>query len=273
MKRLLISAAVAAVFSGPALAQNDQHQDHHTAAPAHTEHPSSGPAPHTYAPPPSRTFAPPAGHAPTQSFAPAYHPSQSNLPGSARTYVPYSHFQGGGSPRVAPNQPYRAPGDSGSQYGAYRSYQGAGQYRNNGQYQGSGQYRNNRQYQGSGQYRNNGQYQGSGQYRGNTWTGGQNGHNGDWWRSHRGFEHYRGHRSGFWFAPGFGYYQVDPQWYDYDWEVGAEVPYSLRSYYVSDPYDYGLPQAPYGCAWIFLGDEIVLIDLQSGEIIQIADSY
>jgi Ni/Co efflux regulator RcnB len=34
-----------------------------------------------------------------------------------------------------------------------------------------------------------------------------------------------------------------------------------------------LPPAPYGAAWVFLGDEIVLIDLQSGEIIQIAGSY
>jgi Ni/Co efflux regulator RcnB len=51
------------------------------------------------------------------------------------------------------------------------------------------------------------------------------------------------------------------------------VPYNLRGYYVNDPYDYGLPPAPYGCAWIFLGDQIVLIDMNSGEIIQIADSY
>ena len=267
MKRLLISAAVAAVFAGPALAQNDQHQDHHATAPAHTEHQGGGSAPHTYTPPPARTFAPPAGHAPTQNFAPAYHPSQSNLPGSARTYVPYSHFQGGG-PRTTPNQPYRAPGDSGSQYGAYRSYQGSGQYRNNGQYQG------NRQYQGSGQYQGSRQYPGSGQYQGRNWSGRATyQHGGDWWRSHRGFEHYRGHRFGFWFAPGFGYYQVDPQWYDYDWQVGVEVPYELRTYYVNDYWDYGLPAPPYGCAWIFLGDQVVLIDLNTGEIVQIADSY
>ena len=53
-------------------------------------------------------------------------------------------------------------------------------------------------------------------------------------------------------------------------ELIHQVP---RGYYVDDPYDYGLPPAPYGCAWIYLGDEIVLIDLNSGEILQIADSY
>ncbi|MGH7024887.1 MAG: RcnB family protein [Caulobacteraceae bacterium] len=95
----------------------------------------------------------------------------------------------------------------------------------------------------------------------------------NWWRGRRGFQGYEGHRNGYWFAPGWGYYQVDPRWYDFDWQVGVAVPYDLRSYVIDDPYDYGLPPAPYGAAWIFLGDQIVLIDLQSGQIIQMAGAY
>jgi Ni/Co efflux regulator RcnB len=34
-----------------------------------------------------------------------------------------------------------------------------------------------------------------------------------------------------------------------------------------------LPDAPYGTEWIFLGDQIVLIDLNSGQIVQMAGSY
>ena len=51
------------------------------------------------------------------------------------------------------------------------------------------------------------------------------------------------------------------------------MPYELRSYYIDDPYDYGLYPAPYGYRWIYLGDQLVLIDQRSGRIVQIAGSY
>jgi Ni/Co efflux regulator RcnB len=274
MKRLFLSAAAAALFASPALAQTDQGQYRHN-APAHSEHPSTAPAPHAYAPPPSHAFVAPVGHPPSQGFAPAFHPPQTGVPGSARTFVPGSHLRPlTDGQQTAPYQTFHAPGTPSSQYGAYRSYQGAGQHH---QYQGSGQNQGSGQYQGNnwdrGHYRNNGNWWRGGQYQGNNWDRNHYRNDGDWWRGRHGFERYRGHRYGFWFAPGWGYYQVDPQWYGYDWEVGVEVPYNLRGYYVDDPYDYGLPPAPYGCAWIYLGDEIVLIDLNSGEILQIADSY
>ncbi|HEY1448974.1 MAG TPA: RcnB family protein [Caulobacteraceae bacterium] len=278
MKRLLLSAAAVAVFAGPVLAQNNQGQDNHAAGPARSEHPSSAPAPHAVTRPAPRTFTPPAGRGPTQGVAPANHPPQTSLPGSARTYVPYGHYQGGGQ-HVAPNQPYSPPGTPSSQYGAYRSYQGGGQNQGGAQNQGGGQNQGHRVYPGALPNQTHGQgsgYQGAGQHQWNNGNNGNNGHyhlSGDWWHGHHGFDHYHGHRVGFWFAPGWGYYQVDPQWYGYYWDVGVVVPYDLRGYYVSDPYEYGLPPAPYGCAWIFLGDQIVLIDLQSGQILQIAGSY
>jgi Ni/Co efflux regulator RcnB len=266
MKRLILSAAAVAVLAGPALAQSDQGQDHRNKNAAPAQHPSGAPA--------KGNYTPPAGRG--QGSAPAYRAPQGGAVSGPRNYTPQN--------RAAPT--YRAPTTTG-QYGGYR---GGGQYAptrpNTGQYQGTrqyqgGQYQGTRQYQGGqyqgGQYQGTRQYQGSrqyqgGQYQGRTWS--RNSRlSGDWWRGRRGFEGYGGHRNGFWFAPGWGYYQVDPRWYGYDWEIGAVVPYELRSYYVSDPEDYGLPPAPYGTAWVFLGDEIVLIDLQTGEIIQIAGSY
>jgi len=279
MKRLILSAAAVAILGGPAIAQpQDQEQDHHR------QERQQGSAP-------ARSYTPPTARGPAQGYTPTYRAPQGNVSGP-RNFAPQ-------------NQPapiYRPPGTTTGQYGGYRGYQGGqyaptrpntGQYQGNRQYQGTGQYQGqyqgsrqyqggqwNRQYQG-GQYQG-GQYQGSRQYQGGQWNnrqfqGGQWGRNsrlsGDWWRGRRGFERYEGHRNGFWFAPGWGYYQVDPRWYGYDWEIGGVVPYQLRSYYVSDPYDYGLPPAPYGTAWVFLGDQIVLIDLQTGEIVQIAGSY
>ena len=94
-----------------------------------------------------------------------------------------------------------------------------------------------------------------------------------WWRERRGFGAYDGRRAGYWFAPGWGYYRPDPRWYGFDWEVGVAVPFELRGYVLNDPYEYGLPPAPYGCEWIFLGNELVLISLESGQILQVGYSF
>ncbi|HEY2481851.1 MAG TPA: RcnB family protein [Caulobacteraceae bacterium] len=261
MKRLILSAAAVALLGGPVIAQDNQNQDRHDQG--QHGHPNNAA--------PARSYTP--SNRGAQSSAPAYRPPQGAY-APPRGYAPQNRPMTQGAPAYRPNtngqyNGYR-PGTSAGQYQGYRSGQNQG-YRS-GQYQGyqSGQHQGYRsgQYQG---YRS-GQYQGYRQYQGNTWNSGRN-LTGDWWRGRRGWESYEGRRNGFWFAPGWGYYSVDPRWYGYDWEVGAIVPYEFRSYYVTDPYDYGLPPAPYGCAWIFLGDEIVLIDLNTGAIIQIADTY
>ena len=255
MKRLILSAAAVALLGGPALAQNNPNQDRH----------DEGRRPLNAAPAQGQ-----GGGA-----APAYH-------GPQNTYVPRSQFRGNeAGPTYHPPvntgqyQGYRQGQVQGYRQGQYQGYR-QGQYQGyrQGQYQGyrQGQYQGYRQGQYQG-YRQ-GQYPGYRQYQGNTWNGGQwRNRTGDWWRGHRGWEGYEGRRYGFWFAPGWGYYNVDPRWYDYDWEVGGIVPYQFRSYYVNDPYDYGLPPAPYGAAWIFLGDRIVLVDLESGRIIDLAYGY
>jgi Ni/Co efflux regulator RcnB len=93
--------------------------------------------------------------------------------------------------------------------------------------------------------------------------------NPNWWRGRTEFRSYAGRRPGFWFRPGFGYVRVNPRWYGYNWQVGGYVPFEFRSYYVQDPYEFGLPPAPYGYAYVYLDNNIALMSLATGQIVQI----
>ena len=37
----------------------------------------------------------------------------------------------------------------------------------------------------------------------------------NWWRGRVDFRDYRGSRNGYWYAPGYGYYRVEPRYYGY----------------------------------------------------------
>lgn len=91
----------------------------------------------------------------------------------------------------------------------------------------------------------------------------------DWWRGRPEFRDYGGVRPGFWYRPGFGYFRVDPRWYGFAWRVGGFVPFEFRNYYVESPYLYGLPPAPYGYAYVYLGNNIALMSLGNGVIVQV----
>ncbi|HXV01762.1 MAG TPA: RcnB family protein [Caulobacteraceae bacterium] len=165
-----------------------------------------------------------------------------------------------------------ANGQSRSNGGQSQSVLRAGPRNDNGG-RGNGAEGSSRQRSGADRRMGGGQDRWAGRGDGGRGGGWQGRRAAGWWRGQRGFEGYYGLRAGYWFAPGWGYYQPDPRWIGYDWEVGAVVPYELRSYYVSDPYAYGLPTAPYGCGWIYLNNELVLIDLRTGRIVQIGDGY
>ena len=92
--------------------------------------------------------------------------------------------------------------------------------------------------------------------------------NRNWWRNRQSFRGYNGYRRGYWFAPGRGYYRVEPRWSDYRWRRGAYVPRTFWGYTVNDPFFYGLRGAPPGYRWIWLGNNMVLIS-PSGLIIDI----
>ena len=76
------------------------------------------------------------------------------------------------------------------------------------------------------------------------------------WRS------FRGVRPGYWYAPGYGYY---PRAH-YTWRRGAYVPMTYRTYYVQDPYYYGLRPAPRGYRWVYADGNFVLMALATGLI-------
>jgi Ni/Co efflux regulator RcnB len=90
--------------------------------------------------------------------------------------------------------------------------------------------------------------------------------NRDWWRGRSEFRDYRGARNGYWYAPGYGYYRVEPRYYGYRWSRGAYLPSSYHRYYVNDPYFYGLRPAPRGHRWVHADNDILLVALATGLI-------
>jgi len=93
--------------------------------------------------------------------------------------------------------------------------------------------------------------------------------NRNWWRDHRYFRGYNGRRSGYYFAPGYGYYHVEPRYYGRRWNRGHYLPRAYRSYYVQDPYFYGLRPAPHGYRWVYVDDDLLLVSLTTGLILDV----
>lgn len=93
------------------------------------------------------------------------------------------------------------------------------------------------------------------------------------WRERREWRDFRGVRSGYWYAPGYGYHRVDPR-YRNAWRRGGYVPVVYRTYYVQDPYYYGLRAPPPGYRWVYADNNFVLMALATGLISEvIANAY
>lgn len=87
----------------------------------------------------------------------------------------------------------------------------------------------------------------------------------DWrsWRNH--------HRStfhlGFYFDPfGWGY-----QSFDIGWRLWPN--YYSSNYWINDPYEYRLPYAPPGTRWIRYYDDALLVDLYTGEVVDVIRDF
>ena len=91
--------------------------------------------------------------------------------------------------------------------------------------------------------------------------------NPNWWHGHPGFAGYHGPRQGYYYAPHHGYYVVPRTYWGRTWVVGATVPASMRVYVVSNPAFYGLTVAPAGYRWIYVNNNITLIN-RSGVIVR-----
>jgi len=65
-------------------------------------------------------------------------------------------------------------------------------------------------------------------------------------------------------------YRYPSGWYARTWSFGDYLPYGwyTPSYYL-DYWRYALPQPPIGCEWIRVGDDAVLVDVWSGQVLSV----
>ena len=69
----------------------------------------------------------------------------------------------------------------------------------------------------------------------------------------------------------FGGYERPRGWYPRRWTFGEFLPqlFWSQNYWLNDFSDFGLPYPPPGCVWVRDGDDALLIDRYSGEIVQV----
>ncbi|MCP5476439.1 MAG: RcnB family protein [Rhodanobacteraceae bacterium] len=131
---------------------------------------------------------------------------------------------------------------------------------------------NDRHYNGRSGYGNDYDRHG----RGNGWNSGyrqgyRNDHHSRWnndWR--RGWNHgWSGHR---YRAPSRYYY---PRGYGYrSWYIGYRLPAPFySSYYYVDYRPYGIAPPPYGCRWVRIDGDLVLVELATGVIVDLLTGF
>jgi Ni/Co efflux regulator RcnB len=66
-------------------------------------------------------------------------------------------------------------------------------------------------------------------------------------------------------------YRRPPGWYSHRWGWGEILPVAFwsRNYWITNFYVYDLPPPPFGAIWVRVGDDALLIDQDSGEIIEV----
>ncbi len=66
-------------------------------------------------------------------------------------------------------------------------------------------------------------------------------------------------------------YRRPPGYYARRWSWGQVLPsfFWTQNYWLTDYYDYDLPPPPFGAIWVRVGDDALLIDRESGEIIEV----
>jgi len=70
---------------------------------------------------------------------------------------------------------------------------------------------------------------------------------------------------------GHGYgYGYGGGWRGGAWAVGAILPALYWDAYLSDPFDYGLAGAPYGCHWVQVDGQALLVNDANGAVMEVA---
>ena len=76
-------------------------------------------------------------------------------------------------------------------------------------------------------------------------------------------------RIGFYFAPGYGYYNVPRNYWGQRWHTGEYLPSIFWRYSLDDWRTYGLGYPPAGTRWVLVDNHIYLIDEIDGYIIDV----
>jgi Ni/Co efflux regulator RcnB len=81
----------------------------------------------------------------------------------------------------------------------------------------------------------------------------------DWSRNARAAQRYR-----------WGAYSRPPGWSYRRWGYGQILPraYWKRNYWIDSYWSFGLATPPWGYEWVRYGDDAILVDVRSGEILQ-----
>lgn len=92
-------------------------------------------------------------------------------------------------------------------------------------------------------------------------------------RGGRDFSNYRNYHQNFRATQRFRAppYRRPPGYFVRRWSWGQTLPVAFwtRNYWLTDFYAYDLPPPPYGAIWVRVGDDALLIDQYTGEIIEV----
>lgn len=92
-------------------------------------------------------------------------------------------------------------------------------------------------------------------------------------RGRRDFSNYRNYHQNFRATQRFRAppYRRPPGYFVRRWSWGQTLPsfFWTREYWLTDFYAYDLPPPPYGAIWVRVGDDALLIDQYTGEIIEV----
>ena len=265
MRHLMISAAVLALLAVPAMAQPEEPGSRGKASVAR----QGSPAPQA---------APAAQPAPAPQAAPQAAPMAQAAPAErGRGDRGGDRGNRGGAQQGAPQQAAPAPQAQPAQpQGQIFDRSGRGQQNQPNAQPGDNRGRDNRFGNGrdNRDWRNNGRDD----RRGDRWRndnrgngfGNRPGYNGqrhdfssfrDFHRTFRAPHRYR--------APS---YRRPSGWYSHRWTFGEILPSLFwgRDYWLYEYEDYGLPSPPYGAMWVRVGNDALMIDEDSGEVITVA---
>jgi len=232
MRQLLLSAAALAFLAVPAMAQPDNNPHRIGKASVAPQVQDQAQRQLGVQPPPGQ---PRGGNGGPTSFT--NQPPQGTLPGEN---ADRSSRGDRGNRVAAPAQPQTAAPQG-------RSDRNRGDYRRGG----------NRDYRGNDQ-----NYRGDNRY-------GNRGYNSqrhdfsnfrDYHRNFRASRRFRGPD-----------YRRPSGWYDHRWTFGEFLPSAFwaRDYWLSDYGAYDLPPPPYGAMWVRVGNDALLVDRDSGEVITV----